>query len=189
MLINLIYWYETMSEEPNPIAVLPVETSQPVVEADALRQVMRCWATGVAIVSSEHQGARHGMTVNSFTSISLQPPAVIVTLEQTTRTHALVTASGRFAVTILSSAQQALSDCFSGRDCDQEDRFAGLETHTLVSGAPLIAGGLAYLDCRVLARYNTGNSTLFIAEVLAAQTGEGQPPLIYLNRQYRKLQE
>ena len=178
-----------MSEESNPFAVIPVDASLPGVHADALRQVMRRWTTGVAIVASQHQGVRQGMTVNSFTSISLRPPVVIVTLEQTTRTHALVTASGVFGVTILSSSQQSLADCFSGQDCDQEDRFAGLETHTLVSGSPLIAGGLAFLDCRVLARYTTENSTLFIAKVVAAQAGEPHPPLIYLNRQYRQLQE
>ena len=178
-----------MPESSKQIAILQTEASQPVVDADTLRQVMRRWTSGVAIVTAQHDGMRHGMTVNSFTSMSLQPPAVVVTLEQTTRTHALVVASGAFGVTILASEQQPLSDCFSGKDCDQEDRFAGLETHSLVSGAPMIAGGLAYLDCRVLARYVSGNSTLFIAEVLAAQTGEGNPPLIYLNRQYRQLQE
>ena len=178
-----------MSDESNPIVILHREAGPPAVDPDALRQVMRRWVSGVAIVTSHHQGIRHGMTVNSFTSISLQPPAVIVTLEQTTRTHALVIASGTFGVTILSDKQQALSECFSGQDCDQEDRFAGMETHSLVSGAPLIAGGLAYLDCHVLARYTTGNSTLFIAEVLAAQTGEHSPPLIYVNRHYRQLQD
>jgi flavin reductase (DIM6/NTAB) family NADH-FMN oxidoreductase RutF len=150
---------------------------------------MRCWTTGVAIVTAQHQGLRHGMTVNSFTSISLEPPAVLVALEQTTRTHALVVESGAFGVTILASEQLSISECFAGRDCDDEDRFAGLETHSLVSGVPFIAGGLAYLDCRVIASYASGNSTLFIAEVLAAQTGERNAPLLYLNRQYRQLQE
>jgi flavin reductase (DIM6/NTAB) family NADH-FMN oxidoreductase RutF len=178
-----------MSEQMNPISIMSAEASRSTVDPDALRQAMRRWTSGVAIVTAQHQGVRHGMTVNSFTSVSLQPPVVLVTLEQTTRTHALVTASGVFGVTILSSRQQALSQCFSGHDCDQEDRFTGLETHSLVSGAPMIAGGLAYLDCRVLARYASGNSTLFIAEVLAAQPGEINPPLIYLNRQYRQLQD
>ena len=168
---------------------LQSEPSQTGLDADILRQVMRRWSTGVTIVTAQHQGIRHGMTVSSFTSVSLQPPIVLVALEQSTRTHALVSTTGFFGISILSTEQKAISECFAGQECDDEDRFAGLETHSLVSGAPLIAGGLAYLDCHVVARFVSGNNTLFIAEVLAAQAGENKSPLIYFDRKYRQLQD
>jgi flavin reductase (DIM6/NTAB) family NADH-FMN oxidoreductase RutF len=157
-------------------------------DAEALRRAMRQWTTGVTVVTTELDGRRHGMTVNAFTSVSLEPPLVLVSLERTTRTHGLVEGSGRFGVTILAQDQQELSDRFAGRISDLADRFTGLETDTLVSGVPFIRGGLAYLDCKVVQRHPAGTHTLFIGEVIAVQSdGEEESPLVYLNRAYRKL--
>ena len=178
-----------MPEQLNPIIFLESEPAQTGLDPDVLRQAMRNWSTGVTIVTAQHQGVRHGMTVSSFTSVSLQPPIVLVALEQSTRTHTLVSSSGFFGINILSTEQKATSECFAGQECEDEDRFAGLETHSLVSGAPMITGSLAYLDCHVVATYVSGKNTLFIAEVLAAQAGEKAPPLIYYDRKYRQLQD
>ena len=158
------------------------------VGPEEFRLAMRNWATGVSVVTTEYQGVRHGMTVNSFTSISLTPPLVLVSLERKTRTHGLVVKSGIFGITILSENQQSVSDCFAGRCGDHENRFANLETHTLVTGAPFIDGGLVYLDCRVVTTYNASTHTLVIGEVVASQLGKDDQPLIYLNRMYRRLQ-
>ena len=150
---------------------------------------MRAWASGVTIVTASNQGEQHGMTVSSFTSIALEPPLVIVSLQTDSRTHALVTQVKAFAITILAENQQELSDRFAGRVPDAEDRLAGVETETLVTGAPFIKGGLAYLDCRVTQAIPVGTNTLFLAEVVAAQgSGDGQP-LVYHDRKYRKLSE
>jgi flavin reductase (DIM6/NTAB) family NADH-FMN oxidoreductase RutF len=178
-----------MSENITQIPISPSDPARESVNPDVLRQVMRHWSTGVSIVTAQHQGMRHGMTVSSFTSVSLQPPIVLVALDQSTRTHALVSAAGYFGVSVLSNEQKAISECFSGQDCEDEDRFAGLETLSLVSGVPFITGSLAFLDCRVVAQMVSGSNTLFIAEVLAAQPGEKKPPLIYFDRKYRQLQD
>jgi len=178
-----------MPEQLNRITFIQSEPVQSGLDPDVLRQAMRRWSTGVTIVTAQNQSIRHGMTVSSFTSVSLQPPIVLVALEQSTRTHVLVSTTGFFGVNILSSEQKAISECFAGQECEDEDRFTGLETHSLVSGAPLINGSLAYLDCRVLAQFISGSNTLFIAEVLAAQPGEKSPPLIYFDRKYRQLQD
>jgi flavin reductase (DIM6/NTAB) family NADH-FMN oxidoreductase RutF len=111
----------------------PAEAADP----DQLRQAMRLWATGVAVVTSKHDGEVLGMTVSSFTSVSLIPPQVLIALAQATRTHALVKNSRSFGVTVLRSDQQELSDRFAGRLPDNGDRFSGLEQFTLVSGVPL----------------------------------------------------
>jgi flavin reductase (DIM6/NTAB) family NADH-FMN oxidoreductase RutF len=167
------------------------------LDPEALRAAMRGWTAGVTIVSATHAGLRHGMTVNSFTSISLDPAWITISLQQATRTHELVLASRLFGVTILSTDQQALSERFAGKaaagtfahPADPDDRFAGLEIATLVTGAPLIKGGLAWLDCRLLQSISAGANTLFIAEVVAAQ-GEFQgEPLIYHHRKYWRLDD
>ena len=148
---------------------------------------MRAWTTGVAVVTAEHDGQRYGMTVNSFTSISLEPPLISVALRQLTHTHELVEKSGEFALTVLSANQGDLSDRFAGKIPNIVDRFEGVETSKLLIDAPLIKGGMAYLNCRVLNSIPVGENTLFIAEVIAAR-GEGEgDPLVYHNRVYWNL--
>ncbi len=155
--------------------------------SEDLRNAMRQWATGVTVVSASAQGRRHGMTVSSFTSLSLEPPLVLVALYQESRTHALVQAAGSFGVTILARAQREISDRFAGRTPDDADRFAGLETGTLQTGAPLLKGGLAWFDCRVEQAVPTGTHTLFVGRVVAARSFRAGEPLLYYDRAYRAL--
>ncbi len=157
------------------------------VEADLLRQAMRYWVTGVTVVTAAHHGVQHGMTVSSFTSLSLTPPQVLVSLAQNTRTHDLVTRSRSFGVSVLSAGQMEISDRFAGRVADEHDRLAGLETFLLETGAPMITGGLAHLDCHVITTLGSGTHTIFIGEVLAARNAGTGEPLIYFNRGYKKL--
>lgn len=155
--------------------------------SELVRQAMRRWASGVAVVTSRAGAFVHGMTVNSFTSISLDPPIISLSLAHQTRTIALVRESGVLGITFLTEAQQELSEIFAGRTSEDADRFAGLETFTLVTGAPLLAGGLACLDCRVVFSYPMTTSTLFLAEVLAISNIQDGRPLIYFNRGYSGL--
>src|SRR5688572_18123849 len=154
------------------------------LDPEHLRGAMRAWSAGVTVVSAVHEGSRHGMTVNSFTSISLDPAMITITLLGSTRTHELVSKARAFGITVLAADQAHISDLFAGRPPQSEDRFEGLQIETLVTGSPFIVGGLAWMDCRVLQTFEAGVNTLFIAEVIAARgTGEGQP-LIYHNRKY-----
>jgi flavin reductase (DIM6/NTAB) family NADH-FMN oxidoreductase RutF len=172
-----------------------VDPPQPVrraeLNADILRDALRLWATGVTVVCAQANGLQHGMTVNSFTSITLQPPLILVSLSIDTRTHGLVQESGAFGVTILSQAQEAISERFAGRTEVEGDppgdRFQGLETFTLASGAPFIEGGLAFFDCRVVATYPLGDHTLFIGQVEALEIRNNGAPLIYFDRTYHHL--
>jgi flavin reductase (DIM6/NTAB) family NADH-FMN oxidoreductase RutF len=157
------------------------------LDSEQLRHAMRAWTTGVTVVTAMHAGERYGMTVNSFTSISLEPPLVSLALKNLTHTYQLVEKSCEFSVTILSSAQKELSDRFAGKHPEIKDRFEGVDTEILAINAPLIKGGIAYFNCRVLNAVPAGENTLFIAEVIAAQ-GEGtSEPLVYHNRVYWKL--
>ena len=143
------------------------------VESDLLRQAMRFWTTGVTIVTAAHAGVQHGMTVSSFTSISITPPQVLISVAHNTRTHDLIVNSHHFGVNILDSSQMELSDRFAGRK--------------LASGTPLLKQGLAQFDCRVLTTVDSGTNTLFIGEVLAVQSVDQGDPLIYFNRGYQKI--
>lgn len=157
------------------------------LDPEQLRHAMRAWTTGVAVVTAQYEGQRYGMTVNSFTSISLEPPLISVALRRLTHTHDLVVKSNEFSVTVLSSEQKELSDRFAGRMPHIADRFNGVLTETLAIQAPLLKGGMAYFNCRVLNGIHVGENTLFVAEVIAAR-GEGQgDPLVYHNRVYWEL--
>jgi flavin reductase len=156
---------------------------------ELLRTAMRAWTTGVAIVTAAYQGEQHGMTVSSFSSISLDPPLIAISLQTASHTHELVSRAGTFGVTILSLAQQDLSERFAGRGSEPGARLNGIQTEILATGAPLIAGGLAFLDCRVLQTIAAGMNTLFIAEVVAARGDDQDAPLVYHDRAYRRLQE
>jgi len=155
-------------------------------EPELFRRAMRAWTTGVAILMAAHAGDVYGVTINSFTSLSLDPPLVTVTLKNTTHIFQLVMKSRAFSVTILSASQQELAERFAGR-LRGVDRMAGIQTQTLTSGAPLLEGGLAGLDCRVIHTYAAGENTLFIAEVAEARVHSTENPLVYHNREYHHL--
>lgn len=158
------------------------------VDPHTLRRAMRRWPSGVTVVTSRHQDDRHGMTVSSFSSISLTPPLVLVSLERGTRTHQIVRESGIFGVTILTLDQHAISNRFAGRETETEDRFAGLEVHTLETGAPLLEGGLVCLDCQVDSILDYGTHAIVVGEVVAVRIDDSGEPLLYFNREYRRLQ-
>ena len=153
-------------------------------DPDKLRRAMRAWTTGVAIVTSIYEGQQYGMTVNSFTSISLDPPLITIALKRLTHTHDLVVKSGMFSVTILTAAQKELSDLFAGKMPNISNRFDSVQTETISLDSPVFKDGMAYFDCRVVNSMPVGENTLFVAEVLDARgEGEGQP-LVYHNREY-----
>lgn len=157
------------------------------VDSGMLRNVMRRWATGVTLVTA-HDGRRpHGMMVSSFTSVSLDPPLVLASLENSTHTRRMVEESGAFAVSILAQGPAELAERFAGPVPDGEDRFAGVSYETAATGAPIPAGALATLDGRVVAAHPAGNHTLFVGEVAAAGFRQDGLPLLYCDRDYRRL--
>lgn len=157
------------------------------LDSETLRQAMRAWTTGVAVVTAKYDDQQYGMTVNSFNSVSLEPPVISVALKQLTHTHSLVLRSGVFAVTILGAEQQELSDRFAGKLPGITDRFEGVQVGRLSIDAPIIKNGLAFFNCRVMNSTPIGENTLFIAEVIDA-SGEGEgDPLVYHNRLFWRL--
>ena len=157
------------------------------ISSEDFRDVLRHFPSGVTVVTIKPYGSDevHGLTVSAFASISPEPPLILISIDH--RAHAypmMETAGTTFAVNILSHDQMEISNRFAW--LKDEDRFAGLETFTLSSGAPLLHGGLACLDCRVHSAFEAGNHTLFIGEVIAVRLGTGLP-LLYYDRGYRQL--
>ena len=159
------------------------------INQNQLRKVMRRWTSGVTVVAVSHNGRMHGMTVSSFTSVSLEPPLVTISLMNDSRSLDMIARSKSFAITILSNEQTEVSKVFAGQVGDDEDRFAGIETIKFVTGSPLIKGGLAFFDCKVFEIYEFATNSLIIGEVIAADIGENEKPLLYFDQQYHQLQE
>ena len=158
------------------------------VNPEELKEAMRAWITGVAIVTGYHNGIVHGMTANSFNSISLSPPTVLVALRHHTRTQQLVKEGGAFGVSILNTEQVNLAKRFAGQIDIDQPRFEGVETFTMETNVPLIRHGMAFLDCKVVNAFDVGETTVFLGEVLAAlNNGKEHDPLLHINREWRRL--
>jgi len=152
-----------------------------------LREVMRRWPSGVAVLTSSTREMRHGMTVNSFVSISVEPPLITVTMNNDTRTKHLVDETEHFAINLLREGQQELADRFAGRVSEYEDRFSGLAVFIGSENLPLLVDAAAWLECRVVHRYAMPESTLIVGEVINARKAENSPPLVYFNRDYHRI--
>jgi flavin reductase (DIM6/NTAB) family NADH-FMN oxidoreductase RutF len=158
------------------------------IRGDDLRELMRFWATGVTLVTVRDDHGPHGMTVSSFTSLSLDPPLILISLERSSRTHAMVASVGRFAVVLLALEQQQLAERFAGGVDDSGSRFDGVAFDLSEGGAPVPHGSLAYLDCRVHEVHPAGTHSIFVGEVTGGRSGIASDPLLYFNRAYRRLE-
>ncbi|MDQ7910101.1 flavin reductase family protein [Phytohabitans sp. ZYX-F-186] len=144
----------------------------PAVDPLLLRRAMGHFTTGVAIVTAYADGAAHGMTVNSLTSVALDPPLILVCLTTGARTTTAVEASGRFAISILSARQERLAVRFARRG---EQHFDGLPLTFGALGTPVVPDALAQLECVVENRVPAGDHLVLIGHVLAARFRPGEP--------------
>ncbi|MEE9606797.1 MAG: flavin reductase family protein [Myxococcota bacterium] len=155
------------------------------VTPEEFRVAMSQWASGVAVVTSRAGGRVHGMTVSAFNAVSLEPPLVLVCADKASDTQSVIAEAGVFAVNVLARGQAALSQRFASKQYE-ERRFEGLEVETAETGAPLIPGALAALDCRVVAAHDAGDHVIYVGRVEFLRAGEGEP-LLYFGGAYRVL--
>lgn len=145
------------------------------------------FATGVSIVTTRNEDEINGMTANALTSVSLDPPMVLICIDRDNYTNKLITGAKNFAINILANDQQELSDSFARPGAGKADYLAKIETFTAVTGAPIISGCLAYIDCHVTDIHQAGDHTIFIGEVAEAELAKDAAPLVYWNSDYREL--
>lgn len=158
------------------------------LDGQQLRQVMRRWATGITVVTTRAGADIHGITVNSFSSLSLQPALCLICIDKRTRAHDAIPAAGGFVINLLASGQEDLSDRFAGRRSDLVDPFAGLDLHAAPSGAPVLRDVLGFLDCSLHAQLPGGDHTIYVGQVEhAAATADDRPPLVFFGGRYRSL--
>ena len=150
------------------------------------RQAWSKFPTGVSVVTThEPDGNVHGMTANGINSISLDPLLVMVCAGHNTNSHDFIKQSGRFAISILSDAQESIAEYFARRP---ENRTGDVEVSFSFtqSGAALVDDALASMDCKLVSEHIAGDHTIFIAEVEEIQTNSGNP-LVYYESKFSRL--
>ena len=157
---------------------------------ELFRKVMGHFVTGVTVVTTFDEADRPaGITVNALSSVSLDPPLVVVALDRRRFITPIVHAARRFAVSILSEEQQALSDCFAGADVTPgREEFCGAPWAPGATGLPILNGAIASLECTLIESYPAGDHDLFIGQVVAVANEEHHPqPLLYYRRRYLRV--
>lgn len=156
----------------------------PLVDPATYRRTCAQFATGITVVTTlDNHGHPHGMTVNSFSSVSLDPPLVLVSIDLRNAILGHFISTSWFAINVLAEHQGDLSRRFSSA---AENRFTGVEWHAGHSGVPLLDGVLAHLECSVAQTFEAGDHTVLIGEVRSAWHGEGKP-LVFFDSGYREL--
>lgn len=148
------------------------------------RKIMGRFATGVTVVTTSKEGRHGGLTANAICSLSLDPPLVMVAVDKRAGSHAELLAHQCFAVNILASDQEEISQRFA--KSGPKD-FSGLKWKAAVTGAPILEGTLGYVDCRLHEVLHGGDHDIFVGEIVAGEFSEGGQPLLYFSGKYRKL--
>ena len=163
--------------------VTPMSSTGPIPPADEARQkeFRRAWskfATGVAVITTvEPGGAVHGMTANGVTSVSLSPPMALLCVGHERNTYRLIKSNGRFGINILSSGQQGVASHYA-QPPEKRDPATRFDFEDL-GKTPVLKGALASMDCKVVAAHESGDHTIFVAEVEHIKVGDGEPLLWY----------
>lgn len=155
------------------------------ISADTFKAMMRQFVTGVTIVTTLDHDVPQGITVNAFSSVSLDPMLVMVCVTKRLYTHSLIERSGIFAVHILHQEQAGLAERFAGMVPGVQNRFEGIAYRRAATGSPILPDTLGWMDCRVWASYNGGDHTIFVGEVLDGAVEAGlHTPLLYYQRSW-----
>jgi flavin reductase (DIM6/NTAB) family NADH-FMN oxidoreductase RutF len=159
-----------------------------MIDADTFRAVLGRFASGITIVTArDDNGKDHGMTVSAFCSLSLDPPMVLFCVDHAASMYELLLKHPQFGVSILSSQQEAYSRRFADRNSDRSERFDGIAYERGDAGSVLLNEALAHLECRVVRHHDSGDHTIFIAEVERAEALDGRP-LLYFRGGYAQLE-
>ena len=150
-----------------------------------LRDALGCFATGVTVVTCvDPAGTPAGLTVNSFTSVSLEPPLLLVCVHKLAATAEALTSASHFAINVLQTGQQPASIRFATRD---EDRFGVTPWSCGEAGAPILKDSLGVFECERFAVYDGGDHHILVGQVVKASFDGGLDPLLYFRGRYRRL--
>ena len=175
------------------MSIVPDRQSSGVLEAFTsrdFRAAVGAFATGVTVVTTRGEEHAYGMTANAFSSVSLDPPLILVCVISGSEGADHINRNGVFAVNILSAEQEPLSRYFASRDRPKgRDAFSEVGHRIGASGSPILAAAAAALDCRLHSAYEAGDHQIFIGEVLELEILDGHKPLVFHGGKYRLLDE
>lgn len=154
------------------------------LDARDIRNVMGHFATGVTVITTKDKtGKPFGLTVNSFTSLSLNPPLVIVCVDKTVDCYSCFEDSKVFAVNVLGEDQEEISQRFATKGIE---KFEGVKWRMGEKGSPLLDGVIGAIECKVAQSYDGGDHTIFLGEIVKA-TAQGDRPLLFFKGKYQRL--
>jgi flavin reductase len=169
-------------EEQSEAAVNPAPAATPL-ESGSFRAALRRFTTTVSIVTCAHGGSRFGMSATAITSLSVDPPSLLVCVNKSAATHRVLSRGGRFCVNVLRSIHSGLSQAFSGR-LKGEDRFRLGNWDQAEDGLPFLKDAQANLFCEIVRVVDYQTHTIFIAHVYFAIAQEDVDPLLYQDGKY-----
>lgn len=147
------------------------------IDRNELRRIMGHFATGVTVITTiSKTGQPLGLTANAFTSVSLEPPLLLISVDKKAESYSSFEDSKVFTVNILSDSQESLSRRFA---VSGGNKFDGVGYRSGANGAAILNDALAFIECRLYATFDGGDHTLYLGEVQEAETREGRPLLFY----------
>lgn len=159
-----------------------------MLSIEEFKKSLSRFASGVTIVTYTGNGESGGITVSSFSSLSMDPPLVLFSINRSVGSHEKLLQSSHFCIHILSREQETLSNQFSSSKIDKNELLRNISIERKEE-IPLLPGSLSRLFCERFAIYEGGDHSIFIGKVLSAETDESKEPLLYYNRGYRTLME
>jgi len=157
------------------------------IDNQEFKSALKMWASGIAVVTANSEQGEQGMTVTSFTSVSMDPPQILVCINENAETGAAMSQGEQFAVNILSSEQEQVSNEFAGGSSMQE-RFANVGWKKGELGLPLLDGALVGLECTLVEKVKAGSHWVMIGEVQSTQVNPANP-VLYFNGGYARTAE
>jgi len=170
---------------PGPIDPPGSASTSKGIDEARFRQVLGHFATGVTVVTGMASGEPVGLAVNSFTSVSLDPGLVAFCVSLESSSWPKLRAAGAFCINILGEAQEALSRAFAGHG---PDRFMGVGWRPAPSGAPVLGGVLAWIDCTVEAEHDAGDHVIVLGRVVDLDLGQEGGPLVFYRGGYGRFE-
>ncbi|TGL58162.1 flavin reductase [Leptospira ognonensis] len=155
-------------------------------DSTTFKSALSLWASGVTVICYRSSNKSGGITVSSFSSVSLDPPLVLFCLAKGSQAKHEIETSASFSVNILSSEQKQISADFASSSLDKEEVLNLLKPTVSKSGLPFLTGALVNLDCKLHQMIDAGDHYLVLGEVREAQVQEGKP-LLYFNRNYKDI--
>jgi flavin reductase (DIM6/NTAB) family NADH-FMN oxidoreductase RutF len=154
---------------------------------EGFKGAMRRFASGVTIITSGKGHGRRGLTATAISSVTMEPPTILVCVNRSGEAHATIEASGAFCVNILASEEETAAMCFAGQHgLSGADKFTPFSWSSLATGAPALDGALANVDCRVCEVLRAASHTVYFGRVEAVRLSEGRP-LVHFDRQFHRL--